>query len=203
MIALLLVGLLGSPSLWVERDATVLHLSADLGPLFDAPLRRRLKSGLTTRLRMDVRLVEVETGVERGHTWRSARARWDLWDEALTVVVDESSGGYTLPKVTIDAFVARFARVTGPIARGVPRNAAVYRVEVTVAVNPTTQEQMERMRQWLSLPGPTTKLDPLSGSLLGSFVRLFDNLKPGAAERTIYHAGQAFRGDRLPFRKAP
>lgn len=208
MIALLLaqVLLLRAPDvpLWVERDGETLRLTAEVGPLLDDALRRRLTSGLTTTLRLQIDVRHHDSGQLRGVSWRIARARWDLWEERLTVEVDEPGGARTATFPSVDAFAADFGRVDGePVAQAVPEDETVYQLVVTLDVNPLSTEQMARMRRWLIDPQGASALDPLSSGLLGSFVRFFDNLKPGVAEHTVQVTGHPFRGDRLPHRRGP
>jgi hypothetical protein len=200
--AVLLAVVLGAPPVtpWVERDGSTLHLTAPLDQLVDGDLRRRLRSGLTTTLRLQIWLEGHEDGRVHGVFWRVARARWDLWEEHLTAIVDGPEGSRTERHADLDAFARAFARLEAlPLARGIAQDDAVYRVRVRIEVNPLSEEQAARMRRWLALPGAPSALDPLGRGLMGSFVRFFDNLKPGVAERTIVLTGHPFRGDRLPY----
>lgn len=200
--AVLLALLLGAPPVtpWVERDGATLYLSAPLDQLFDVDLRRRLHSGLTTTLRLQVWLEGHEDGRVHGVFWRIARARWDLWEEHLTVIIDGPNGSRTERHPNLDAFARAFARLEAqPLAHDVAQDDAVYRVRIRIEVNPLSEEQAARMRRWLALPSAPSALDPLGRGLMGSFVRFFDNLKPGVAERTLVLTGHPFRGDRLPY----
>lgn len=206
MSVLLLAWVLAAPpvTFWVEREQEALRLTADLAPLFDAQLRRRLTSGLTTTLFLDVSLDAHETGASRGAIRRLVRARWDLWEETLTVHHDVPVTPTSTYR-SIDAFLADFGRLrAATIATGVPTDERVFRVTTRVEVNPLSAEQLAQMRRWLVEPvAGAWSLDPLGSGLLGSFVRLFHNLKPGVAERVLRASGHPFRADRLPFYRQP
>ena len=107
MSVLLLAWVLAAPpvTFWVERDQQTLRLTTDLAPLFDARLRRRLTSGLTTTLFLDVSLDTHEGGVSRGAVRRLVRARWDLWEETLTVHHDVPASA-TVTYKSVDAFLS-------------------------------------------------------------------------------------------------
>ncbi len=201
MTWVLLALVLGAPQprFWVEREGEALFLSADLSPMVDPDLRRRLHSGLTTTLFVDVALVTHEDEDRVGGIRRLARVRWDLWAEVLTVE-HELPDARTETHPSVDAFLGSFLRLqAAPLADDIATDESVYRVRTRVEVNPVSAEQLGRMRRWLTRPGGVWALDPLGSGLLGSFVRLFHNLKPGAAERVLTVVGHPFRGDRLPF----
>ena len=206
MTALLaLAALLAAPpsALWIERDGADLRLSSDLSSLLDDALARRLQSGLTTTLHLRVEIRPHPDGDPAGDTWRGARVRWELWDEKVTAVIDGPDGARTGTWPTVAAFIADFGRMDGVVvARGVPAQDATFRATARLEVNPLTAVQVARMRSWLASPRADQALDPLSGSLLGSFARFFDNLRPGVAERVIVVEGHPFRADRLPFYRA-
>lgn len=183
---------------WLERDGAAVVISVDLAPLFDAALRERLRSGLSTTLRLRLELHD-EDGAVIGFGWRVARVRWDLWDEALAAVIDTPIGPRTERFASIDAFVTAFAQLDRvPLAAGVPRDDRVMRAVLRLEENPVSAEKLARMRRWLSSPEGTV-IDPFGSGLLGSFVRLFDNMKPGSAERVQAVTGQWVRADRLPY----
>lgn len=196
----LLVALLQTaPALWVERDGTDLRLSTDLAPLFDEALVRRLSSGLTTTLHLRLEVRRHPDGETVGDTWRGARVRWELWEEKVTAILDGPTGARTETWPSIPLFLQAFSKIEGVVvARGVAADDATYQARLHLEVNPLTLAQIARMRRWLAAPRPDA-LDPLSGSLLGSFVRFFDNFKPGVAERVLIVEGHPFRADRLPF----
>ena len=201
MIALALAVLLAAPPTvpWVERDGASLRLSADVTGLFDDDLRRRLRSGLSTTLRLRVELRDVDSDEIVGFSWRVARVRWDLWDERLTAVIETPAQVRTDTYADLNRFATAFAVFDGvTIALGVAADQRVYRPRIQLEVNPVSAEQMARMRRWLSAPDGQAALDPFGSGLLGSFVRLFDNLKPGAAERVLTVDGVPARADRLP-----
>jgi hypothetical protein len=206
VIAALLVALLATPAtepwFWVERDGDGLRVTADLTPLFDAKEVRRLTSGLTTTLHLTLDIRDHDEGTVRGATWREARARWDLWDEVLYVELEDPTGTEARRYPSVDAFLNEFARFqTEPLAGSVERDPTIYDVRAVLEVNPLSVDDQARMRRWLAEPGAGPRLDPVSRTLFGSFVRLFDNLRPGAAERVLRAAGHPFRADRLQYYK--
>ena len=202
MITALLLVVLAAPSQtpWLERDGETIRVSFDLRTLFDPPLRRRLQSGLSTTLRLHCRLQRLTDETTVGTAWRIARVRWDLWDEQLSAAIDTPQGAKVSVFTSLDAFITTFAKVEGEIvAAGVAEDQQVYRARVRLEVNPVSAQQMAWIRRWLSDSAESAALDPLGSGLLGNFVRLFDNLKLGEAERTIQVDGRPVRADRLPY----
>ena len=198
MILALAAALLMSPTFWIERGERAILASADLQPLIDADLQRRLTSGLTTTLVLTLQLRD-ENDQLVGGTIRVARARYDLWHEQVSVVIDGPDGSRTETYASVNLFLRAFARVrSAAIAPLVPRDARVYQLHASLEVNPLSDAQLARMRRWLAQSPEGTELDPLNGTLLGSFVRFFDNLKPGVAERRITAVAHPVRGDRMP-----
>jgi hypothetical protein len=208
---LLLAALLApaQPTSWVERDGTALHATIDLRPWFAAAasgergLRERLTSGLTVRLRFWLELHNQEDELV-AVSWRRIRVRWHLWDERFTTVIEDPHRAATPAFTSIDELVETIGRFDAvELAATVPRDPSVYTVVTIVEVNPVTTEQAARMRRWLANPRSAASLDPLGGGLMGSFVRFFDNLKPGPVEARRVFRSPPFRADRLPHRKHP
>ncbi len=207
MIPVLLVALLaapaGQPWLWVEREGDTLRVTADLRGLLDEREARRLTSGLTTTLSLRLELREHDGGAIRGLSLRRARARWELWDEALQVELETPGGTSARRYASIDEFANEFANLRAePVGWGIAVDETIYEVRAVLEVNPLTLDQQAQMRRWLAEPGGGPRLDPVSRTLFGSFVRLFDNLRPGSAERVLRVAGHPFRADRLQYHKA-
>jgi hypothetical protein len=198
LAAALLMSPPTAPTFWIERGARAIIASADLRPLIDADLRRRLTSGLTTTLVLTLQLRDEDNALIGG-TLRVARARYDLWHEQVAVVLDGPNGSRTETYASVNLFLRAFAQVRSTvIAPLVPRDARLYRLHARLEVNPLSDAQLARMRRWLAQSPDGTGLDPLRGTLLGSFVRFFDNLKPGVAERRIDAVAHPVRGDRMP-----
>ncbi len=209
--ALLAAPALSPPAPWAERDGEQVRVSIDLRAWFAAPdtpdatsLRERLTSGLTTRLRFWLELRDRD-GALAGVALRRVRVRWHLWDERFTTVIEDDAGARTPTFKTADELIAGIAQFERWSVGPVPRSASVYRVEAVLELNPVTADQAVRMRRWLASPQTSASLDPLGGGLLGSFVRFFDNIKPGPVEDRRVHRGPWFRADRLPYvtREAP
>ena len=200
LLTSLLLGAPQDPHPWLERDAQRVVLTAALDRLVDAPIRRRLRSGLTTTLRLQILLRELESGDLRGGWWATARVRWDLWEESLTATVETRAGAHTRTYPDLDHFLVAFARLERlELARGVPLDPTVYQLHLRLEVNPLSADKLALMRRWLAPADSSAFLDPMGSGLFGSFVRLFDNLKPGRAERVVEWTGHPVRGDRLPF----
>ena len=205
---LVLAGLLDAPQPpWVERDGARVRVTADLRPWFapapvqadTPPLRTRLTSGLTTRLRFWLEIRDRD-GRLAGVALRRVRVRWHLWDERFTTVIEDARGARTPAFKSLEALIDGIARFEHwPVEARLPTDASVYRVQAVLEVNPVTAEQAARMRRWLASPQAPARLDPLGGGLMGSFVRLFDNFKAGPVEARLALQGPPFRADRLPW----
>lgn len=193
---LAVVGLLaGPPTFWVERDGLDLRATVDATSLADAALTRRLQSGLTTTLRLTLRLREYDDDDALAQRVFVAQARWDLWGEKLRVQLD---GAPPTDYPSVEAFAEAFLkRVAVPLGARIPLDDTSYVLDVRVEVNPMTDETVARIRRWLLDPGRADG-DPAGRTLFGTVVRLFENLKTGAAEQVLTAQAHPFRGDRLP-----
>lgn len=190
------------PVIWVERVGEEVQATARLGTLFDDTLQRRLMSGLTTTLELELELVRHDDDVVMGRWQRTVRVRWDLWSEALCAERAEPGHAGREQFPNAHTFYASFATAERvALAAGVPLDPTVYEVRAALRINPLSSDEVARMRQWLSDDASDDDFDPIGRGLFGSFVRLFENLKPLDAERTLRAAGRPFRGDRLPIRK--
>ncbi|MBU1431719.1 hypothetical protein KKF91_14335 [Myxococcota bacterium] len=202
MIAALLWLALLSPSapiLWVERVDGAACVTADLRPLFDQRLRRRLMSGLSVTLDAQIELRRYGEEAPIGFTWRTARVRWDLWDEALTVDLHTPQAHRLERYPAIEPFILAFAQLKrARLLEELGRDGQVYQVFVRLDVNPLTPDELIETRRWMASMHPQSTFHPINDRLFGSFARFFDNFKGGSAERSLTARGHPFRADRLP-----
>lgn len=198
-LALLLPLLLAAPTLWVERVDGAACLSADLRPLFDARLKRRLMSGLSTTLDLQLELRPHQEESAVGFTWRTARIRWDLWEEVLAVDLYAPRGHSLQRYRTVEGFIDAFAQLErAPLHEGLRRDARVYQIYARLDVNPLTPDEIIETRRWMASTYAHSTFSPINDRLFGSFARFFDNFKGGGAERSLTARGHPFRADRLP-----
>lgn len=173
------------------RKNDVVTMSVGFGEMFDAKLKRRLKSGFPTTVVMRVYLYQQGGGQPIAMSARTLRAVYDLWDEEFRVKIDEPMGSRQVKLRGLSATVGKLSSFDKyplvPYALMRPR--ARYFVAGIVEVNPMSSEVLAAVRRWLRKPSRRR----VSGdNLFGSFVSIFVNDKIRRAEKIYKFRSQPF-----------
>ncbi|MBN2359055.1 MAG: hypothetical protein JXR83_06350 [Deltaproteobacteria bacterium] len=170
----------------VERDLVVAEVSAP--DLLDRSLRDRIKSGLTNRLVVDAHLEPEGFGRPLFTVRRTIEIVFDLWDEHYLVKLEGAGPTQQARVATLDevaSLLRRPIRVELGAAAACERGRR-YRADVTLTVNPVSEQVLERSREMMtSTPGE--REGSSARSLLGSVARLFFNV-------SVEHGVRVLRG---------
>ncbi|MBI2894605.1 MAG: DUF4390 domain-containing protein [Deltaproteobacteria bacterium] len=202
--AALLVLVLLVPARAVAQDVPVrsvrlgqrsgqLVASFELGELFDARVRRKLRNGMANQIVARAYVYRDGGGSSVGLGAQTCKVVFDLWEEVYTVVVAAPGSERRVRVTRVEDVVSACGRIERlPVARLARLEASRrYRLAVLAEVNPISQRTLEAIRRWLAHPGGTSESE--RAGLFGSFASIFVNRRIGAAEKTLRFQSQRFR----------
>jgi hypothetical protein len=173
------------------RKNNVVTMSVGFAEMFDAKLKKRLKSGFTTTVVMRVYLYQQGGGQPIAMSARTLRAVYDLWDENFRIKIDEPMGSRRVKLRKLDKTVKKLASFDKyplvPYALMQPGRR--YFVAGIVEVNPMSSEVLAAVRRWLRKP---SRRRVGGDSLFGSFVSIFVNDKIRRAAKIYKFRSQPF-----------
>lgn len=174
-------------------EAKDLRISVGFREMFDAQLKKRLKSGFPTTVVMRVYLYREQDGAPVSLAVRTLKAYYDPWDEEYLLKVRDHRGSTSRRFRDQRAVVDRLTSLWRvPIARvGQIQAGAQYFVAVIAEVNPVDERLLAEVRRWLRNPHGGHR--QVGGeSFFGSFVSIFVNNKIRRAEKTFRVKTQPF-----------
>jgi hypothetical protein len=173
----------------VHALAAGLGVSFSYRDVFTAPVRRRMNSGLTTRVVIQI-AVEDEKSRAVQYYARTVSIAYDLWDENYAVALAEPSGKRHARVKTLDeAINAAGILWRTPVASRLP--AGKYRLRVLAEINPVSEEMVRNIQSWISRPAGDPH-GPAGQNYFGSFVGYFVDRRIGKAENEIRFLSQWF-----------
>lgn len=161
--------------------------------MFQAKLRKRLRSGFTTTVVMRTFVYRRPGGKPVRVIAHTLRAVYDLWEQTYFFTIETSRGvrhrKLHSEKQVVDRLTSYWRFPLGSIAQF--KNAQEYFVAAVIEVNPMQPEVLAEVRRWLRQP--STGRRRMSGeSFFGSFVSIFVNNKVRRAEKTFKVQSQPF-----------
>jgi hypothetical protein len=177
----------------IALKGNALLMSIGVRDAFSKRVRKKLPSGLPTRLVVQVNLEREGSDRPLSYWVRTVDVVYDLWEERYVVTVEDDSGRRKATAPTIDAAVALAATIEHePVAdiTGIPPGN--YRLRVHVEVNPVSAEMVENIRRWLARPSTGDRGARTQSSFFGSFVGKFVDHNIGKADRTFTFVTQWF-----------
>lgn len=178
-----------TPAAYVWRsDNRALFARFSFRDLVDAKIHHKLTQGLPTKILMTA-LVYV-SGQERAvsTTYQSCTITWHVWEEMYRVELSRpnQAKGSRHWTPTLSGVLRRCGEAndlliadSGQLS---PRTAVF--LDVTVRINPISDELLSKLKRWVSRPSRTTTVSPGS-SLFSTFTGLFMQ-RIGDAERTLH-----------------
>ncbi len=193
---------LGAPSLQADTPPTRkieltrmderLFATLDFRDIIDGPLQKKLTSGLPTRIVVQVNLEGHNKNKPLSYWVRSVSIVYDLWEEVFVVTVEDDQGQRRAQVKTSGEAVTLACRVErSAVAQIGELPGGVYRLRVSVEVNPVSKEMVENIRRWLARPSGGGEVS--HGSFFGSFVGIFVDRRIGQADRSSTFVSQWFR----------
>ncbi|MCP4602520.1 MAG: DUF4390 domain-containing protein [Proteobacteria bacterium] len=161
---------------------------------FNKPTMAKLKSGLPTRIVVQINL--ERRGERKPITYwvRSINIVYDLWEEVFIVTVDDEQGRRHAKAGTAGKAIELACTLSrGRVAHIGGQPLGVYRLRTLIEVNPVSKEMVENIRRWLSRPQAGKSGVEAQTNFFGSFVGIFVDRRIGQADHTIAFVSQWFR----------
>lgn len=176
----------------LTRMDSLLYASLDYRDVIDGSLQKKLTSGLPTRIVTQINLERHQKNKPLSYWARSVSIVYDLWEEVFVVTVEDPQGQRRTKVSTAEQAVGLACRVDrSAVAHLGELPEGVYRLRVSIEVNPVSKEMVEKIRHWLARPPGGGEIS--QGSFFGSFVGIFVDRQIGQADRTSTFVSQWFR----------
>jgi len=161
---------------------------------FSPAVRKKMTSGLPTRLLIHV-AVEPEKGGEPAAYWaRSVEVVYDLWEENFAVTLaDSQSKRHTRVASLEQAVDAAGVLWRAPIADAGDFQPGLYRLRVLAEVNPVSEEMVRNIQRWIARPKGGRNESEARSNFFGAFVGHFVDRSIGQAERVVGFVSQWFK----------
>ena len=167
-----------------KQAANEIRCSLDLRTRFDAAMLNRLRSGFSNRMLYRIYIRSAVDDEPMALAALRLIEVYELWDEEYYVYQNDQDGERVTSKsvTNVVELLAVFDDMT--VAQGLP--AGSYYADIIVEVNPLGEKDEAAIRSWIARSrGRQRRFASGGRSLFGSFVSLFINIRPGAAERTF------------------
>ncbi|MEM6862524.1 MAG: hypothetical protein AAF627_17455 [Myxococcota bacterium] len=156
------------------------RLSFDVTNAFTEGFRRRFLGGITGRVRIRAFLLDRERR-ELAEAERTCEMRFDVWDEIVRVRIQDGAEVQREIVRLVDAAFRRCGEVEIPLGRPEDYQAGP-RLLVEVALNPVSEELLERTREFMSNPGGSGS----GRSIFSAIARLFRSKASASGEVFLF-----------------
>lgn len=169
----------------LSQNGDSVRASFDVSETFTAGFRRRLGGGLTSRVLIEMTLLdpsEEPIAVEL----RECQLRFDIWDDVLLVQIESLDGRKRLRLISIDDGLRACGQVADAYLtdRSLLTRKTGYRVQVIVALNPVSPELLRHTREFLANPRGNRSGRPRT--FFGAISHLFSSGQEAGGERFIF-----------------
>lgn len=163
--------------------------SFDVTSAFTETFRRRLGGGLTSRVLIEVELVDA-SGTSVATTVRACQLRLDVWDDVLFVAVTDADRTRRNKFVLTDDALRACGRVEDvPITeRSLLGKRSGYRLIARVALNPVSSEVLDRTREFMANPRGTSGAGARPRAFFGAVAKLFRSDSTASGERFAFRS---------------
>lgn len=164
----------------------VVNTSFDVTSAFTERFRKRLNGGITSTVEVTIDLIDRQRN-RITTARRQCTFRLDIWDDVLEVRIEDADQTVRRRFLVVDDGLKACGMVNQvPIAdRALLTRPDGYRVIVTVALNPVSQEMIERSRKFSSNPRGA---GGRPRSLLGGFAELFHSNSDIGGETFVFRS---------------
>lgn len=179
--------------LGINLSGNVLLTTFGYRDAFTPEIRKKLRSGLPTRIVLQINLERQGKNKPVSYWARSINVVYDLWEELYIIAVKDNRGRRRAKVSTaIKAEELAGLLLRGQIASTARLPQGLYRLRVLIEVNPVSKEMVESIRRWLARP-PSGKSGSLTKTnFFGSFVGAFVDRRIGQADHTVAFVSQWF-----------
>lgn len=171
--------------------------SLDLRANFEPKLLEKLRSGFVNRILYRIYIRRAADDEPMALAALRLVEVYELWDEEYYVYQGDRSGEKTTSKspTKVVELLAVFDDMT--IVEDLPPGR--YYADVIVELNPIGEQEEAAIRSWIARSrGADRTFASGDRSLFGTFVSLFVNIRPGAAERAFRARTPAFDVSKKP-----
>jgi hypothetical protein len=176
----------------VHVSGDVLHVTFSYRDVFTPQVRKKMTSGLPTRLLVHC---TVESEKEKPITYwaRSAEIVYDLWEEQFAIAVSDPAGKRRTRVGSLEQAVdAAGILWRAPVADTGEFKPGSYRLRAMVEVNPVSEEMVRNIQRWIARPKGVQGDNEARTNFFGAFVGRFVDRGIGQAERVIGFVSQPF-----------
>jgi hypothetical protein len=157
-------------------------LDFDVTGAFTEDFRRRFVGGITSRVRIRMFLLDAQRR-EVAEAERSCEMRFDVWEELIQVKVRDDDRVSRRWLRVVDQAFQRCGQIAVELGRPTDfRQRPAPRLLVEVALNPVSDELLERTREFMS--------NPQGGgggrSIFSAIARLFRSSKSASGEEFLF-----------------
>ncbi|MFO8073082.1 MAG: DUF4390 domain-containing protein [Polyangia bacterium] len=177
----------------ISVDHGEVQVTSGFRDVFTEKVRKKMKSGLPTRLSIRVGL--ERRGKRKPVTFwaRNIEIVYNLWEERFLVTFEDRKGRRSTRVETVDDAVG----IAGilwktPVASTENLEPGAYRVRAVIEANPVSEEMLENIRRWLSRPSDGPGGTESRSNFFGSFVGFFVDREIGEADKKINFVSQWF-----------
>jgi hypothetical protein len=180
--------------LGVTQTGQHLAVSFSYRDAFTSKIKEKLKSGLPTRVMLQINLEREGTAKPVAFWFRSATIVYDLWEEVFIVTVEDVRGRrHAKAKTASEAINLAGSLASARVASIASQPPGSYRLRVLVEVNPVSKELVDDIRRWLARPPASTTGVDAQSNFFGSFVGIFVDRRIGQADHTVAFVSQWFK----------
>jgi len=177
----------------IGHDNVFLHTTFSFRDIFSNKVRKNLKSGLTTRVFIQIAL-KKKGGKTIAYWARTIDIVYDLWEEHFSIIVTDPKGKRRARVKTVKE-VVNLSGVLWKIAVAEIKGLKTgkYRLEVLAEVNPVSDEMVRNIQRWITRPASGHSDDQAKTNFFGAFVGHFIDRKIGKADKTVTFTSQWFK----------
>jgi hypothetical protein len=199
IVALFPLAAAGAPpvrQVGVSTAAGQVRITSGLRDVFVAGVRDKMRSGLPTRVLIQVTL--ERQGRKKALTYwaRNVEVTYDLWEENYSIVIEDDRGRRRARVATHEEAIGIAATLWRVPVAGVAGLApGLYRLRVLAETNPVSKEMVENIRRWLarsSTGGGGSASAESRTNFFGSFVGVFVDRRIGEADKSVAFVSQWF-----------
>ena len=179
--------------LGIARTGPHLSVSFSYRDAFTPKVKEKLKSGLPTRVMVQINLERQGKSKPVAFWFRSATIVYDLWEEEFVVTVRDSRGRRSTRVETLEDVVSLTGALwSTKVASTRTLEPGTYRLQIVAEANPVSKEMVEDIRRWLARPTSRQAGAAARSNFFGSFVSIFVDRKIGEADKTVAFVSQWF-----------
>jgi len=172
----------------------VLQTTFSYRDVFTESVRKKMTSGLPTRLLVHVAVEREKGGKPLAYWARSAEVVYDLWEEEFAITVSDVQGKRRTRVASLDQAVEATGILwRAPVADTAAFKPGSYRLRVIVEVNPVSEEMVRNIQRWISRPKGGHGDSEARTNFFGAFVGHFVDRGIGRAERIVGFVSQWFK----------